>query len=59
MNIYKGVKRWVEFKMLSHADRQDLVSWRHNLIVQLAAVDDKKKQESILRGIRDIDKILN
>ena len=59
MNVCKGIKRWVEFKMLSHADHDDLITWRKNLIVHLASVDDKKKQENILRGIRDIDKILN
>jgi len=56
--IFKGVKRMIEFKMLAAEDRQDLATWRTNLICRLT-VQSREAQENMIRSIREIDKILN
>lgn len=57
-NIFKGVKRIIEFKMLAAEDRADLAEWRNNLICRLT-VQTKEAQENMIRSIKEIDRILN
>ena len=56
--IFKGVKRMIEFKMLAAEDRQDLATWRANLICRLT-VQSREAQENMIRSIREMDKFLN
>jgi len=55
--IFKGVKRMIEFKMLAAEDRQDLAKWRENLICRLT-VQSREAQDQIIKSIKEIDRIL-
>jgi len=54
-NIHKNVKRIIEWR---HEDMQDLATWRANLVCQLTTMP-RRSQESSIRAVKEIDKILN
>jgi len=58
-NIYKGIKRIIEFNLRAMDDNRDIVSINKNLIARLASMNDPEKTENILNGVEEIDRILN
>lgn len=57
-NIYKGVKRIIEFKMLAAEDRQDLAEVQNNLICRLTTAAEEAG-DNMIKAIKQIDRILN
>ena len=58
MNIWKKIKKVVGFRLLANEDIQDLRVIRANLACQLATMT-RQAQESSIKAIKEIDKILN
>jgi len=58
MNIWDKIKKAIGFRLLAAEDRQDLRVWKSNLACRLTTMS-QEAQESAIRAMKEIDKILN
>ena len=56
--IFKGVKRMIEFKLYAAEDRRDLAEVQNNLICRLTTAAEEAG-DNMIRAIKQIDRILN